>query len=307
MKISVITVCKNAVKDIETAIRSVVSQTYSSVEYIVIDGDSQDGTQQVIQKYREQISKFISEPDNGLYQAMNKAIRLSSGDYICFLNADDYFLDAQVIEDAVDFLKQTPSCDFLYGDLEVRYSSKKVVVGKPPMPDQVPDALVCGCLPHQASFSRADLFFGRIGFFNEKYRISSDYEWFLRLMQNETVKLCYLPRTITSYYAGGLSSQLRLSLPESYSIQNAFPLYQEDYWLKRRILQYQEFVINLREWLAGTEASRDGLEMQYHTLQKEYEALSKQHQAVQRKLEDAEKIIANLKLQPSTVNGSINP
>ncbi|HEY9619557.1 MAG TPA: glycosyltransferase [Crinalium sp.] len=295
MRISIITVCKNAAKDIEKAIKSVANQTYDDLEYIVVDGDSQDGTKEIVNRYSDKISRFISEPDNGLYQAMNKGIRYSSGEFIGFLNADDYLVDNLVIGDAVRFLSKHPSCDFLYGDLEVRYSSKKSVIVKPPRPEDALDTLVCGCLPHQASLSRAELFFEKIGFFTENYRISADYEWFLRLLQDETVKLCYYPRTFTSYYVGGLSSQIRLSLPESYSIQNRFPLYQEDYWLKRRILKYQEFVINLREWLANAETSRDVLEEKYEALQKDYQSLASQYHKVKDELEQMREAIA----QPS--------
>lgn len=292
MKISVITVCKNAEKYIEQCVRSVIEQTYSDIEYIIVDGDSQDRTKEIIRKYADYISRFISEPDGGLYQAMNKGIRYSSGDFICFINADDYFIDAAAIQDAADFLSYNPSCDFLYGDLELRYSPEKKVLVQSVPPDKVAEELICGCIPHQASFARADLFFSKIGFFNEGYRISSDYEWFLRLIQNETVKLCHFSRTITSYYAAGLSSQVRLSVPESYRIQNQFPLYQEHYWLKRRIEKYQEFVINLREWLAQTESHRDALEAENRRLKSQYQALMAQYQEIKITLEESQSSIA---------------
>ncbi|MBF2073931.1 MAG: glycosyltransferase [Synechococcales cyanobacterium C42_A2020_086] len=294
MKISVITVCKNAEKDIEQAIQSVVSQTYSDVEYIIVDGDSQDRTKHIISQYRDKISRFISESDSGLYQAMNKGIRYSTGDYICFLNADDYFVDERVIEDVAHFLSEHPSYDFIYSDMVVRYPSGRAILVKPPLPDAIADELICGCLPHQASFTKADLFFSKIGFFNEGYRISSDYEWFLKLAQHEMVKLGYFPRTITSYYAGGLSSQIRLAIPESYKIQNSFPPLQCEYWLKRRLLKFQEYVINLREWLTATESDRDRLAANYQTLQADYQALLLQHQQTQAELESARAALAKL-------------
>lgn len=293
VKISIITVCKNAEKDIEQAIQSVVNQTYSGIEYIVIDGASQDRTKEIVDRYRDRISRFISEPDNGLYQAMNKGIRYSSGDYILFINADDYLVDDRVIEDVAHFLQDNPSCDFIYGDMLVRYSAEKSILVKPPLPEGVADELICGCLPHQASFTKANLFFSKVGFFNEGYRISSDYEWFLKLSQHEMVKLGYFPRTITSYYAGGLSSQIRLSVPESYRIQNHFPPFQEKYWLKRRLLKFQESVINLREWLAATEADRDRIAADYQVLQDQYQSLLIQHQKAQAELKAARAMIAD--------------
>lgn len=294
VKISIVTVCKNAEKDIEQAVKSVVNQTYPYIEYIIVDGASQDRTKEIVGQYSDRISRFISEPDNGLYQAMNKGIRYSSGDYILFINADDYLVDERVIEDVAYFLQANPSCDFLYGDMLVRYSAEKSILVKPPLPEGVSDELICGCLPHQASFTKADLFFSKIGFFNEGYRISSDYEWFLKLAQHEMVKLVYFPRTITSYYAGGLSSQIRLSVPESYNIQNNFPPFQEKYWLKRRLLKFQEFVINLREWLAATEADRDRISAEYQALQEQYQSLVIQHQRTQTELNAARALIANL-------------
>ncbi|HEY9696883.1 MAG TPA: glycosyltransferase family 2 protein [Trichocoleus sp.] len=300
MRISIITVCKNAEQFIEQAIESVVNQTYPDLEYVVIDGDSQDQTKEIIARYADRISTYISEPDRGLYQAMNKGIRYATGEYLCFLNADDYLIDRDVIKDVAQFLQGNPTCDFVYGNLEVRYSPEKIIV-EPPPPENIIDELICGCIPHQASFARSDLFFDRVGFFNENHRISSDYEWFLKLIQNETVKLSYYPRLISSYYAGGLSSQIRLSVPESHRIQNQCPLYQEEYWLKRRILKYQEHVVNLREWLAVTESQQNALLAENRLLKTQNESLLTQNEVLKNKLEKAQQMIDRLRtnsLQP---------
>src|SRR5579884_3390919 len=117
MKISVITVCKNAAACIEPALASVAAQRYPHVEYLVIDGASDDGTQGIVSRYRKHIAHFLSEPDDGLYQAMNKGVRLATGDFLYFLNADDYLLDERVLEDVAHFLREHPTCDFLYGNL----------------------------------------------------------------------------------------------------------------------------------------------------------------------------------------------
>lgn len=284
MKISVITVCRNAEKYIEKAVQSVVSQTYKDLEYIIIDGNSQDGTKAIIEQYHNRISRFISEPDSGIYNAMNKGLRFAKGDYIGFLNADDYFVDENVIEDVVYFLTAHPDCDFVYGNLEVRYASGKTILVKSQPPEKMFDEMICGCLPHQASFAKADLFFSRVGLFNEGNKISSDYEWFLRLVYNETVKLCHYPRTIASYYSGGLSSQIELAVPESYRIQNAFSLYQQPYWVNRRLLKFQEYVVKLRQWLAATEASRDAIQAKYDALETKHQDLIAQHEQLDAEL-----------------------
>ncbi|NEQ97125.1 MAG: glycosyltransferase [Cyanothece sp. SIO2G6] len=292
MKISIITVCRNAEQHIEKAIQSIVSQTYSNLEYIIIDGDSQDNTKAIINPYHGSISRFISEPDSGIYNAMNKGLRFATGDYIGFINADDYLIDEHAIEDVAHFLAVHPDCDFVYGDLEVRYPSGKTILGKSQPPENMFDEMICGCLPHQASFARADLFFSRVGLFNENNRISSDYEWFLRLVYNETVKLCHYPRTIASYYAGGLSSRIELAVPESYKIQNQFSLYQQPYWIKRRLLKFQKYVVQLRQWLAATETSRD-------TLQAKYDDLLVKHQNLLAQCETLSAELAKLRRQRS--------
>lgn len=294
MKVTVITVCFNAEDCLETAIESVVSQSYSDLEYIIIDGDSKDGTKDILSRHRQSVTRIISEPDGGIYEAMNKGVRFATGDYIAFLNADDYLVDDQVVQDAADFLSCHPSCDFLYGDLNVRYPSGKEITVKTPPPEEILDELVCGCLPHQASFTRSSLF-SKIGPFNERYTISSDYEWFLRLASDETTKLCYYPRTMASYYAGGLSSQVERSVPESYTIQNSFPPFQDPYWLRRRIFKYQDFVIKLRQWLAGTEASHDAIRSQYDILMSDHKALQQSYKALEQQLVEAQQALAQAK------------
>lgn len=114
MKISVVTVCYNAVDQIEETIKSVVGQTYQNIEYIVIDGGSTDGTTDIIRKYSDKISYWISEPDNGIYDAMNKGIHVATGDYINFMNAGDYFSSASAISDVVKQINATN--DIIYGD-----------------------------------------------------------------------------------------------------------------------------------------------------------------------------------------------
>lgn len=114
MKISVITVCYNAGKDLEKTIKSVISQSYKDIEYIIIDGGSTDETKDILKKYSDKISKIISEPDKGLYDAMNKGINLASGDYINFMNAGDIFSDDEVVEKIVNALEA--DTDVIYGN-----------------------------------------------------------------------------------------------------------------------------------------------------------------------------------------------
>lgn len=232
------TVFKNAERFIKKAIQSAINQTYQSLKYIIIDGKSQDCTIKIVKKYLGIVSRFVSKTYLGIYSAMNKIIRYSTGDFLCFLNANDYLMDDSVITDLANYINQNPSSDFIYGDLEVCYPSGRLISVNPSSPENILDELICGSLSHKASFTKAELFFSIIGFFNENYKISSDYEWFLNLTQNETAKLSYHPRLISSYYLGGSSSNIKTSVAESYHIQNQHQLYETPYWMTRRIFKY---------------------------------------------------------------------
>jgi glycosyltransferase involved in cell wall biosynthesis len=295
MKVSVITVCKNSAQHIEQAIQSLVAQTYPNIEYIVIDGESTDDTQAVIQKYSDRycdrITHFISEPDNGIYQAMNKGIQLATGDLLYFLNSDDYLFDANVIQDIVHFFAENPHYDFVYGDHEARFSFGKSSVHKPASPDRVLEELVClgECFIQPASFFKANLF-QKIGLFSEAYKIAADYDWFVRLLQDDSLKLGYYPRVIVSYSHGGASSEIRSLFEEVFAIQNQVPLYQEPYWINQRMLQLQKSFIDKYDRLEKThklsqkreqriiylESQEDSLQAQVSALRDELEMLKNQ-------------------------------
>lgn len=245
MKISVITVCKNALSTLEKTIKSVAKQTYLDIEYIIIDGASTDGTLELLQHYKNDITKITSEPDQGIYAAMNKGILASSGDYLYFLNADDFLLEENTISDVVNFLKGHPECDVAYGNIQVRHSNGNISCHKPPKPDKILDELITGALPHQATFANKTVF-NEIGNFNELYQIAADYEWFLRITESQSLKISYMPITVASYNAVGLSAELEKSQPEVYDIQNKFSTYQTEYWLDRRIKTYQRQIIELK-------------------------------------------------------------
>lgn len=118
-KFSIITVTFNAGKVLEKTIQSVISQTYRNVEYILVDGKSKDNTLSIADTYKERIHSLISEPDKGLYDAMNKGIRLATGDYLCFLNAGDKFHDKDTLQRMVDSLKEGELPDVLYGETAI--------------------------------------------------------------------------------------------------------------------------------------------------------------------------------------------
>jgi len=239
MKISIITVCRNSEKTIETTIKSVLSQTYKNIEYIIIDGDSKDKTKDIVLSYGDRISKFVSEPDKCLWEAMNKGIRLATGDFLYFINSDDYIFDQNVVSDVVNFIQERPDSDFVYGDIETRKPRHKPIIQKSPYPIEIMESMVAGCsIPHAGSFIKTNLF-EKFGLYNENHKIGSDYEWVTKLMQDKTLKLFYMPRVIGSFFLGGLSSNIKENFTEMFEIQNNIPMYQSEYWLAKRILILQ--------------------------------------------------------------------
>lgn len=253
MKVSVITVCKNSENHIEKAIQSLMAQTYTNIEYIVIDGESTDNTKEIIMRYCDCITHFISEPDNGIYQAMNKGIQIATGDLLYFLNSDDYLYDSSVIQDVVRFLLENPQYDFVYGDHESRFDFGKSFLCKPAPPERILVELIClgECFIQPASFFKANLF-QKLGVFSEAYTIASDYEWFTRLLQDDSLTLGYYPRVIASYSHGGASSQIRPLFEEVFIIQNQVSLYQEPYWINQRLLKLQNSFIDKYDLLEKT-------------------------------------------------------
>lgn len=264
IKFSIITVTKNAAATLERSIKSVATQHYSSLEYIIVDGASSDATAAIVDRYRNVVTRFVSEPDRGIYDAMNKGLDLASGDFVYFLGADDYFVDADVLPDVAAFLEAHPDCDFAYGGISIRFPDGRTQESMPPLPEAALSFQVCGCLPHQASFTSRRAF-ALAGRFDTRYRIAGDYEWFLRVLAQSGLVIQRFERTVASYRIDGVSSRLTQSLPEVYAIQNSFPLYQDPEWLRRRIRIFQRellsqrkrgvllgWTLGLRAWLAQT-------------------------------------------------------
>ncbi len=262
MKISVITVCKNSEKTIETTIKSVISQTYRNIEYIIIDGNSQDRTKNIILSYGDHITKFISEPDRCLWEAMNKAIKLATGDFLYFINSDDYIYDRNVIDDVVKVINEKPELDFIYGDVEVRQPMGKIIIQKSPDLSQIIESMILrGTIPHVGSFIKANLF-EIIGLYNQNYILASDYEWITKLMQYSDINLFHFSRVIASFYAGGLSSNVQENLREIFEVQNHAPIYQTEYWINKRFIALQTELLEVQklsdERFAFIEASTVG-------------------------------------------------
>ena len=243
-RFTIITVSRNAAAHIGACLKSVSRQTYAEVEHVVIDGASTDGTQNVVERLSGRVSVFVSEPDRGIYDAMNKGLSRARGDYILFLGADDYLIDENVLADVAQRLQEAPA-DVVYGGLEVRRGDGHISIFHPPPPAEALDFMVCGCLPHQATFAHKSVF-ERIGAFDTRYKIHADYDWFLRMLDAHDLKIRCIDRVVSSFALGGQSSQLRKGQHEVFAIQNAFAPYQTPGWMQRRLAAFQNEALQYR-------------------------------------------------------------
>lgn len=205
MKISIITVCYNSAATIEKTIQSVANQTYADIEYIVIDGNSKDATVAIIEKNKDTISNYITEPDKGLYDAMNKGIALATGDLVGILNSDDTFYNDKVLEQVVNFHQANPEITASVGNI-VQHNEKGKVVRKYSAKNWQPEKLKIGFMPaHPAIFFKRDLF-EKYGNYQLDFKIGADYELITRFFLKHTISWQYSGITTTAMLIGGVSS-----------------------------------------------------------------------------------------------------
>ena len=206
MKVSIITVCFNAVETIEESILSVIGQDYADIEYIIIDGKSNDGTQNVISKYKDQVMRFLSEPDNGIYFGMNKGLELATGEVIGILNADDVYSNNEVITRVVELFKSTRA-QSVYADLEYVDANNLNEIVRTWKSGEYNDSsfLEGWMLPHPTFFVKKECY-EKYGLFNTSLRTSADYELMLRLLYKCGISTSYLPETIIKMRIGGVSN-----------------------------------------------------------------------------------------------------
>lgn len=204
MKISIITVCFNSVTTLEKTILSVAGQTYKNIEYIIIDGNSKDGTLDIIKKHQDKITHWISEHDKGLYDAMNKGIALATGDLIGILNSDDTFYATNIVAEIVNFHKQN-SIDASVGNI-IQHNQKGKIVRLYSSKYWTPEKLKIGFMPpHPSIFLKASLF-STYGNYVLGFKIGSDYELITRFFLKNKISWKYSGITTTSMLVGGLSS-----------------------------------------------------------------------------------------------------
>jgi len=207
MKVSVITATYNSSSTVLDTLKSLSEQTYQNIEYIIIDGGSSDNTLEVIKQQCPRVTTTISEPDKGIYDALNKGINTATGDIIGFLHSDDLFAYPDAVKDIVD-LFQSSECQAVYADLEyVSKSSTNKVVRLWKSGDYSRNKLKSGWMPpHPTFYMRRDLY-EKYGVFDLSFKISADYDSLLRYLWGHDLKMSYLPKVLMKMRVGGASNR----------------------------------------------------------------------------------------------------
>ncbi len=203
MKITLITVCYNAVATIEDTIRSVNSQTHPNVEYIVIDGSSSDGTLEILDTYKSNISKLISEKDNGIYDAMNKGLALANGEVVGFLNSDDIFACSTVLEQVANVFSN-PEVSLCFADLVyVKKNNTEKIVRYWKSSEYIHGAFSRGWSPAHPTFYARKSVYENYGTFNASFKLAADIDLMMRFLEKAKLVSEYVPEVWVKMRMGG--------------------------------------------------------------------------------------------------------
>lgn len=210
MKVSIITVTYNRNATLQHTIQSVLNQTYDNIEYIIIDGASTDNSISIIQKYESKFDgrlKWVSEPDKGLYDALNKGIKIATGDIIGILHSDDFFTTNNIIEQIVSSFQNNKECDAIYGDVHyvksenlnkcIRYYSSKVFH---------PKLMKLGFIPAHPTFYMKRECYQQFKWYKTNYKIAADFEFLLRVIYKGKIRIQYLPIDMVTMRTQGIST-----------------------------------------------------------------------------------------------------
>lgn len=201
-KISVVTVCYNSLEMLKKTMQSVDAQTYGNMEYIVVDGNSSDGTSDYLKTYSGRLTKYVSEPDKGIYDAMNKGTKMSEGDYVIFLNAGDLFAENTTLEQIFD--GKDYDADVIYGDVLKKKGDGTLAVKKALSPHNSHKMYFC----HQSCFAKRDCLMEHP--FDLKYRLSADFNFF-KILTLQHKKFQQLDLPVSIYDMTGVSNTRRSS------------------------------------------------------------------------------------------------
>ena len=206
MKVTVITVCFNSASTLGRTLTSVFDQDYKNFEYIVIDGGSSDGTLDILDSFRSSLHCVISEPDKGIYDAMNKGLERATGDIVCFLNADDEYATQDVFSRVVEIMSKE-SADALIGDVDFFHEKNPSRIVRRYRSERFkPSRLAWGWMPaHPAFFLRREIY-QRVGGFDASYRIAGDFEHIVRIFSESTLRYRYCSKVLVRMQTGGVST-----------------------------------------------------------------------------------------------------
>ncbi|CAL1519211.1 glycosyltransferase family 2 protein [Chitinophaga sp. MM2321] len=220
--VSIITVCYNAGRFIESTIQSVLAQTYPHIEYIIIDGASKDNTLEVVAQYRSHIATVVSEKDKGLYDAMNKGMQLATGEYLLFLNADDTLTNNNVIE---KMLSACTDADVYYGEaMFIDENGAELGLRSVQTPHQVPEQLTWKSLKHGMVVSHQAYIIRRTlsPLYDLQYKVCADIDWMIRSLKASR-KICNTHLVVAKFRVGGTSKQRQqLAWKERYKILSRY-------------------------------------------------------------------------------------
>ena len=242
LKLSIITVNYNNLEGLKKTVESVVNQTWKDFEYVIIDGASSDGSVKFLESQKENINYWISEPDKGVYHAMNKGIKKAKGEYLLFLNSGDHFYDNSVLKKNYKYLKKE---DIIYSNLHVIENGKSFI-------KEYPETLsfsyfVKDTLPHPATFVKKEAF-KRTNLYKEDFKITSDWKFFIDGVCKYNLTYKKIDTTFSTFYIGGMSSNHENSSVKFKEIQevlkNEYPAYLQDI---DDILVNNEIIMNLRK------------------------------------------------------------
>lgn len=235
-KISVVTVVYNSKALIENTVKSIINQSYNHIEYIVVDGGSTDGTIDILNSYKKNISTLISEPDHGIYDAMNKGIRLATGDFVVFINSGDKFSSPDILENIFSN-PEAASADVVYGDTDITDSEGNIIHSRRHRPPESLNwksfkrgMLVC----HQSFIARRNL----VESYNLNYRYAADFDWCIRILKKS--KSVYNSRQVISLFLEG--GQTRKTIVPG--LKERFKIMRHHYGLVSAI--YRNIILGVR-------------------------------------------------------------
>src|ERR1700761_4244469 len=234
-KLSVITIVYNNAKDVERTMLSVLGQTYDNIEYIIVDGASTDGTLNIIHQYKDRIAKFISEPDEGIYDAMNKGLTLATGDYVLFMNSGD---EIYANDTVASVFASADDADIYYGETEM-INDEGQSLGR--RRHQAPEVLSLPSFKYGMSVSHQAIYIKRslTGPYDRKYQLSSDIDWILRAIKKAKT-IVNVHQYVAKYLIGGVSKKRHRQ-----SLNERFAIMKQHYGLLPTVFNHFIIAINL--------------------------------------------------------------